>query len=120
MNARILIASLALAALAGSGSVALAGDTATPSSGDAAHTSYAIEIRDFAFQPKVLDVKAGSRIAWTNRDDEPHLIVSTQGAFKPSPALDTDDSFGVVLAKPGVYDYYCGMHPMMVGRIVVH
>ena len=63
---------------------------------------------------------AGSRIVWTNRDDEPHVVVSTSGAFKASPALDTNDSFAVVLDKPGTYAYFCGIHPMMVGKIVVH
>jgi hypothetical protein len=55
----------------------------------------------------------------SNRDEEPHLVVSVGGAFKPSQALDTGDSFSAVLAKPGTYEYFCGMHPQMVGRIVV-
>ncbi|WP_116138749.1 cupredoxin domain-containing protein [Trinickia diaoshuihuensis] len=92
------------------------GDAA--SAGNDAH-AYRIEIHDFAFAPKELTVPAGARIVWTNRDDEPHTVVSAAGAFKPSKALDTDDSFSTVLDKPGTYAYFCGIHPMMVGKIVV-
>lgn len=81
--------------------------------------TYRVEIHDFAFAPKELTVPAGARIVWVNRDDEPHTVVSAAGAFKPSQALDTDDSFTTVLDKPGTYAYFCGIHPMMVGKIVV-
>jgi plastocyanin len=84
-----------------------------------AKSAYHVDIRNFAFTPQQLTVPAGSRIVWTNRDDEPHVVVSTNGAFKASPALDTNDSFAVVLDKPGTYAYFCGIHPMMVGKIVV-
>jgi plastocyanin len=100
---------------------AAASDAASKSNADGgAQASYTVEIRNFAFTPKDLLVPAGARIVWTNRDDEPHVIVSAGGAFKASPALDTNESFAAVLAKPGTYSYYCGIHPMMVGRIVVH
>ena len=104
--------------LVGSASAASndAGDA--PAAGTAGST-YRIEIHDFAFAPKELTVPAGARIVWTNRDDEPHTIVSAAGTFKPSRALDTDDSFSAVLDKPGTYAYFCGIHPMMVGKITV-
>ncbi|PMS35352.1 plastocyanin [Trinickia symbiotica] len=98
---------------------ARAGDTAAPSPSGGKATTYNVEIRNFAFEPKEITVPAGARIVWVNRDEEPHLVVSVGGAFKPSQALDTNDSFATVLAKPGTYQYYCGIHPMMVGRIVV-
>jgi hypothetical protein len=36
-----------------------------------------------------------------------------------SKALDTDDKFSFTFATPGVYDYFCSMHPHMTGEIVV-
>ncbi|MBS0505922.1 MAG: cupredoxin family copper-binding protein [Proteobacteria bacterium] len=79
----------------------------------------AVEIRNFAFVPARLTVVAGTRVVWTNRDDEAHLVASTSGAFKASPALDTGDSFAMVFDKPGSYDYFCSIHPMMRGTVVV-
>jgi plastocyanin len=94
---------------------------ASNNAGDAAATgpTYRVEIHNFAFSPNTLTVPKGARIVWINRDDEPHTIISAAGAFKASQALDTDDSFATTLDKPGAYAYFCGIHPMMVGKIIV-
>lgn len=97
---------------------ALAG-AAAPAFGEQAGQTYKVEIRNFAFAPNDITVPAGTRIVWTNHDDEPHTLVSASGAFKQSQALDTNDTFATVLDKPGTYRYFCGIHPMMVGKIVV-
>jgi plastocyanin len=78
-----------------------------------------VEIRDFAFSPGRLTVRAGTRVVWTNRDDEPHLVSSAGRQFAPSRALDTGDSYAVTFSTPGTYAYYCAIHPMMVGTIIV-
>lgn len=80
---------------------------------------YRVEISNFAFKPNEIQVPAGARIVWVNRDEEPHVVVSTNGAFKNSPALDTNDSYTAELTKSGTYTYFCSIHPMMVGKIVV-
>ena len=80
----------------------------------------AVAISDFAFAPPTLTVASGTKVTWTNRDEEPHTVTSADGgqAFK-SPALDTDDTFSVTFDKPGTYKYFCSIHPHMVGTIVV-
>jgi amicyanin len=78
-----------------------------------------IEIKDFAFDPPVLTVKAGDTITWINRDDEPHTVVSVEKQFKKSPALDTDQAFSVTAGAPGTFTYFCSVHPKMTGTIVV-
>jgi plastocyanin len=86
---------------------------------NAAAATGTIAIKDFAFEPATLTVTAGSKVTWTNRDEEPHLIVSADGQFHKSQALDTDDSYAAVFAKPGTYTYFCSIHPHMVGKIIV-
>ncbi|WP_445146386.1 cupredoxin domain-containing protein [Dyella sp. Tek66A03] len=95
--------------------LAAAADASSP----AKATTYQVEIRNFAFAPRTLTVPAGTRVVWTNRDDEPHVIASAGGAFAGSHALDTSDSYAITFAKPGTYAYYCSIHPMMVGTIIV-
>src|SRR5437762_1271809 len=46
----------------------------------------AIVIRNFAFEPAMLTIVAGSKVVWTNRDEEPHLVVSAGAQFPASPA----------------------------------
>ena len=78
-----------------------------------------IGIDNFEFTPPTLTVKSGTTITWINKDDVPHLIVSTQNKFKASPVLDTDQRYGIMLKTRGTYDYFCSLHPKMQGKIVV-
>jgi plastocyanin len=80
--------------------------------------SVAVKIDNFSFGPAALTVPAGTTVTWTNQDDIPHTVVSTDGVFK-SKALDTDDKFSFVFSKPGTYSYFCSIHPKMTGQIIV-
>jgi plastocyanin len=91
---------------------------ANASASKAMHTQQ-IEIRNFAFAPATLTVPAGTRVVWTNQDEEPHVITSAGSLFASSKGLDTSDSYAVTFSKPGTYAYYCSIHPMMVGTIIV-
>ena len=73
---------------------------------------------NFSFAPAAAAVATGSTITWTNKDDVPHNIVSTDHRFK-SPVLDTDEQFSHRFDAPGTYTYYCSLHPQMTGQIVV-
>ncbi len=74
--------------------------------------------KEFMFAPTAVTVAAGSTVTWTNKDQEPHTVVSENGQFR-SGALDTGDSFSFRFDKPGTYRYACSIHPRMVGTIVV-
>ena len=78
-----------------------------------------LSIHNFTFTPQTLTVKAGTTVTWINKDDIPHGIASSNNAFKKSGALDTDDSYSFTFTTPGTYQYFCYLHPNMVGSIVV-
>ena len=77
-----------------------------------------VKIDNFTFGPQTLTVPVGTTVTWTNRDDIPHTIVSTDGVFK-SKIRDTDESFSYTFTKAGTYTYFCSVHPKMTGKIVV-
>jgi plastocyanin len=77
-----------------------------------------VKIDNFSFGPATVTVPAGTTVTWTNRDDIPHTVVSTDGAFK-SKVLDTDEKFSFTFSKPGTYPYFCSIHPKMTGKVVV-
>jgi len=77
-----------------------------------------VKIDNFAFGPDTLTVKVGTTVTWTNRDDIPHTVVSTDGVFK-SKVRDTDETFSYKFEKAGTYTYYCSVHPKMTGKVVV-
>jgi len=85
---------------------------------DAAARAVTINIDNFAFAPPDLTVAAGTTVTWKNEDDEVHRVADDHKGFS-SAALDTDDSFSHTFATPGIYHYFCSIHPYMVGKIVV-
>ena len=81
-------------------------------------TSAEVKIDNFSFGPATLTVAVGTTVTWTNRDDIPHTVVSTDKVFK-SKVLDTDEKFSFTFDKPGTYPYFCSIHPKMTGTVVV-
>jgi plastocyanin len=77
-----------------------------------------ITIDNFTFTPKELTVAVGTTVKWVNHDDIPHTVVDKKTAFR-SKALDTDDSYSFTFTSAGTFDYFCGLHPHMVGQIIV-
>ena len=77
-----------------------------------------VTIDNFTFVPKELTVAVGTTVTWVNHDDIPHTVVNADKVFR-SKALDTDDSFSFTFASAGTFDYFCGLHPHMVGKIIV-
>jgi plastocyanin len=77
-----------------------------------------VKIEEFAFSPPSLTVMVGMSVTWLNKDDIPHTVVSKTRLFK-SKALDTDDSFSFTFNEAGTYEYFCSLHPHMMGTIVV-
>jgi plastocyanin len=77
-----------------------------------------ITIDNFTFSPKELTVPVGTTVKWVNHDDIPHLIVEKKTSFR-SKALDTDDSYSYTFTSAGDFDYFCGLHPHMVGKVIV-
>ena len=90
----------------------------TTTSGTAGAQAGAVTIADFAFSPKELDVKVGSKVTWTNTDGTTHSVVADDGSFK-SQDLDQGATFTTSFSTPGTFTYVCGIHGSMKGTIVV-
>ena len=78
----------------------------------------AVEIDNFKFVPAELTVKVGTKATFTNHDDVAHSVVAVRSEFHSKP-LEKGESFVIVLDRPAVIDYFCGMHGDMRGRITV-
>jgi plastocyanin len=96
----------------------LAGSPETMAENPGAAGSAEVKIDNFSFGPVGLTVAPGTTVTWTNHDDIPHTVVSTEGVFK-SKVLDTDEKFSYTFAKPGTFPYFCSIHPKMTGKVVV-
>jgi plastocyanin len=86
--------------------------------GPAHSADMSVMIDNFTFNPPRITVKSGTTVTWTNGDDIPHTVASSTKTFK-SKTLDTDDKFSFTFTTPGAYEYFCSLHPHMVGTVVV-
>jgi plastocyanin len=79
-----------------------------------------VTIDNFSFTPATLTVAVGTTVTWSNHDDIPHTVVSTDDprTFK-SKVLDTDEKFSFTFTKAGTYPYFCSIHPKMTGKVIV-
>lgn len=75
-----------------------------------------VSIESFAFNPATLPVKAGTTVVWTNNDSVAHNIKST--GFN-SPTMAKGQTFEFKFDTKGTFEYSCGIHPSMTGKIVV-
>jgi plastocyanin len=85
---------------------------------EAQDTTNAITIDNFTFTPPEITVAVGTTVKWVNHDDIPHSVVNKDKVFR-SKALDTDDAFSYTFATAGTFEYFCGLHPHMTGKIIV-
>jgi plastocyanin len=115
----LLAAAVVLMSLAVRADPAPAPPRAGTHSPEDGHTAR-VTITNFAFSPAILTVPAATALVWTNEDDAPHTVKGI-GDNSPivSPPLDTGESYSMVLERPGTYQYFCTLHPMMVGTIIV-
>ena len=92
----------------------LAGPTSAPAQMDTAR----VEIQAHGFSAPTLTVKAGTTVTWTNRDDDAHTVTSVANTFR-SPGLDTGKTFSYTFTRAGTFEYFCSLHPLMTGKVVV-
>ena len=99
---------------------AAGGAATTAASGGAAPAAGAgaVTIKDFAFDPGDLTVAKGTTVTWKNDDSATHRIKSGDGSFD-SKDLKNGDSFEHTFDTAGTFDYICGIHPSMKGKITV-
>jgi plastocyanin len=80
-----------------------------------------VHIVDFGFDPPMVSVATGTTVTFIN-DGVDHTATSKSGA---PVAFDTGilhkgQSFSVTFDTVGNYDYWCLLHPDMVGMVMVH
>ena len=80
---------------------------------------------DNSYDPNPIEIKTGDSVTWTNDDNEAHTVTSGSdegpsiGEDFDSGMIGSDDSYTNTFDKAGKYDYFCTIHPTMVGQVVV-
>ena len=77
-----------------------------------------VDIRDFAFAPRTVEIRVGDTVRWTNRDSVAHTATARNGSFDTG-LLGEGESGSVRFTTAGTYRYVCTPHPDMTGTVVV-
>jgi plastocyanin len=82
------------------------------------------ETSNACFSPASLTINAGDTVKWTNTDTAAHTVTSGSPSNGPDGVFDSSlvmggASFENTFDEAGSYDYFCMVHPWMVGNIQV-
>ncbi|MFF4905818.1 cupredoxin domain-containing protein [Streptomyces sp. NPDC001260] len=94
--------------------------SSTPASAATDADAARITMKNFAFSPVTLTVKAGEKVTVVNDDSAAHTVTASQGG-----AFDTGSIAGgksgnfTAPSKAGSYAFTCTFHPNMKGTLTV-
>lgn len=75
------------------------------------------------YDPATLKVSVGTPVVWDNADNVVHTVTSGKDASPDgtfdSGLIDAGKSFKFTFSSPGKVDYFCMVHPWMVGSVEV-
>src|SRR3970040_1760307 len=76
------------------------------------------------FDPEVIQIPVGTTVIWENTDNAMHTVTSgnpqegANGLFD-SEMIAAGDSFKFTFNSPGKEDYFCMVHPWMIGSVEI-
>lgn len=90
----------------------------TNQGGDPSAASATVVVKNMAFTPQRVTIKAGQSVAWKFDDgDIRHDVTADDKSFASKAAIG--GHYTHKFAKAGTYKYDCSLHPSMRGTVVV-
>jgi amicyanin len=75
-------------------------------------------IDNMSFKLEEITIKKGQTVTWVNKESLDHNVNSNDGTFS-SGILSRNEKYSFTFNNIGSYEYYCSIHPMMVGKVIV-
>lgn len=79
-----------------------------------------IEIKNFAYAPGTLTVKAGEKVNVVNMDAAGHTVTADDGSFDTGILSQGEDGTFTAPTTPGTYTFHCTPHPSITGTLIVN
>ena len=89
--------------------------TSTPEK--AVHKVYKVDIKQMQFQPAELTLQKGDTVVWINHDIVAHDVTEETSKVWTSGPLAPGESWSLVVTESA--DYYCSIHVVMKGKLIV-
>ena len=78
---------------------------------------HTVEIKQMKFQPAELVVQKGDTVVWINNDIVAHDVTEESSKAWTSSLMPVGQSWSLVVTQSA--DYYCSIHMVMKGKLVV-
>ena len=78
---------------------------------------HTVEIKQMKFQPAELIVQKGDTVVWINNDIVAHDVTEEPGKAWTSSVMPVGESWRLVVTQSA--DYYCSIHVVMKGKLIV-
>lgn len=75
-------------------------------------------MRQLNFEPRRVQISAGTTVIWRNDDQVVHTVKAADGSWE-SPNINPGSSYRRTFNRPGRYEISCGPHPFMKQTIEV-
>jgi len=92
---------------------------------NASADDYGVEIiepsfdpRSWGYSPEPITVRVGDTISWINTGVAPHSVTAYDGSFD-SGIMPSGAAWSMTAGTPGVFAYYCTLHPDMQATLIV-
>ncbi len=115
---------MAIVAWISTASLIIAQEAEGPPEGSTAVHEVHISKGGFKFIPSMLTIKAGETVTWTNDDEKGHPVASIPGQGTNDKELFAQPiapgkSWSHTFKKAGEYPYFCYIHYVMMGVVIV-
>jgi plastocyanin len=82
------------------------------------------QIGQVYYDPEAITIVAGTTVVWENKDSAVHTVSSGNLKDGPNGSFDSGmiaagDSFKFTFNSPGKQEYFCMVHPWMIGSVDV-
>lgn len=77
-----------------------------------------VTVRDFEFDPQVVDIQVGDTVVWTNVGGTHNVASDDDTTFSSAPAV-APWTFSHTFTAAGPFPYHCDVHPFMTGTVNV-
>ena len=84
--------------------------------GVASASTAQVLIKDFKFQPDQVTIKKGDTVTWTHPGPASHTVKFQDSE---SPILKNGGTYSKTFNQAGTFNYECGIHPYMKGKVIV-
>gem|GEM_PF-624271 len=79
----------------------------------------AVTMHSNLYHPAELTIPAGTTVRWDNGEAIPHTVNAKDSKFDSGLIMNKGASWSFLFNTPGIYNYYCILHPAMLGKVTV-